>query len=67
MALSKELGINAGGWHAIIFDEATERVGYWYGTRAECEALDPREVTLRPMQLNDGPDQFDLACERRHD
>lgn len=43
------------------------KVGYWYGNRQACAALDPAEVTLYPMSDESGVDEFDLACERRHD
>ena len=43
------------------------RVAYYYGSREECEALDPYTLKLEPMALSDGPDPFDLACERRFD
>jgi hypothetical protein len=52
-------GASGNGEHA--------RVGRWYGDRAACKALDPREVDLYPFVLTNEPDPFDLACERRHD
>jgi hypothetical protein len=43
------------------------RIGRWYGSREDCERLDPSTVPLRPLSCDDSPDPFDLACERRHD
>lgn len=43
------------------------RVGRWWGSRAECEAVDPLAVSLRPMGTDSTADPFDLACERRFD
>ncbi len=43
------------------------RMGRWWGSRAECEAVDPRSVSLRPMEADTSPDPFDMACERRFD
>lgn len=66
--LVKEICHGSCGCYAVVYDENTESVGHWYGTRAECEALDPKAVTLHPLTDEaDNPDSFDLACERRHD
>lgn len=43
------------------------RIGRWYGTHEECAAIDPRKVKLYPLTVSGGVDEFDLACERRHD
>lgn len=43
------------------------RAGRWYGTREECNAVSPEVVPLFPVEYSDRPDEFDLACERRHD
>ena len=63
------------GWFAEVYtddDHASgygdnPRIGRWYGTRQECEALDPKTVPFRPRVASDEPDPFDLACERRYD
>ena len=73
--LVKALEFTAWGWCAVVYTDSdggsgygdTPRVGHWYGTRAECESLDPRKVKLVPMTAHDRPDAFDVACERRHD
>ena len=47
--LSKTIGYGVGGWYAEIHvedDDGRSHVGYWYGTREACEALDPETVTL---------------------
>jgi len=75
MKFSKQVTYGEGGWRAEIYtddDDASgygdrARIGFWYGSRAECEAVDPSKVTLYPMQPEEGIDQFDLACERRYD
>ena len=73
--LSRSIGYSAGGYYVEIYTDDDDASGYgdhamvgrWYGTRAECEALDARTVRLRAMAREDSPDPFDLACERRHD
>ena len=35
-----------GSWCAVVYDDITERVGYWYGSREACESVDPRDVIL---------------------
>lgn len=73
--LSKTLGYDAGGNFVEVYTDDdgasgygdNAKVGRWYGTPAECDALDPSEVELHPMRGSDAPDPFDLACERRHD
>ena len=49
-------------------------VGCWYGppgphARAACEAMakTPEKVKLYPMAVDESPDPFELACERRYD
>jgi hypothetical protein len=64
-----------GGWCAEVYTDDdggsgygdNPRVGYWYGTREACEAVDPADVTLYPLRAEESPDPFDLACERRWD
>lgn len=69
----KTVQYGPGGCHALVYTGpelegggARDLVGAWYGTRAQCEALDPREVDLFPPVYSD-VDPFDLACERRWD
>lgn len=31
-------------WVAVCFDHETERTAYWYGTRKECEEVNPEYV-----------------------
>jgi hypothetical protein len=73
--MTKTLGIDAGGWYAEVYTDDDGGSGYgdnarsgrWYGTRAQCEAVSPHEVTLHPLRTQGRPDDFDLACERRFD
>ena len=73
--LDKTVECSDGGWRAVVYtdDDGASgygdhaMFGYWYGTKEECEAVDPRTVTLYPMTDDDGPDSFDMACERRFD
>jgi len=73
--MTKTLGIDAGGWFAEIYTDDDGDTGYgdharsgrWYGTREQCEAVDPREVKVYPTRSSERPDDFDLACERRFD
>ena len=65
--LHKEIGYDAGGYYVEVFDDVTEKIGRWYGERAECEALNPRKVKLWARRRDSCVDQFDLACERRFD
>jgi len=55
------------GWRVEITteDSDTPMEGHWYGTREECEEINPDEVILYPVR--GGVDPFDLACERRWD
>lgn len=72
---SKEVCYDSYGYYAEVYtdDDGASgygdhaKVGRWYGTRAECEAIDPRRVRLYPKTSDSRPDEFDLACERRHD
>ena len=52
--LFKEIGYGPGGYHAIISNEDCSRVGYWYGTPGECEAIDPAKVKLYPFDAGRG-------------
>lgn len=75
MTLKKTIGYDAGGTFAEVYTDDDDgsgygdhpRVGRWYGTRAECEALDPRMVKLYSARGEERPDEFDIACERRWD
>lgn len=75
MKLDKSIGYDAGGYYAEVYTDDdgasghgdNARVGRWYGTQAECLAVDPATIPLRPMRTYDAPDAFDLACERRFD
>lgn len=57
------------GYFVEWFNEATEKVTRWYGSLAECNerAAQPAPKTgwFTPQRAR--VDQFDLACERRHD
>lgn len=75
MSLKKTLGYDAGGCFAEVYTDDDDgsgygdraKVGRWYGTRAECDAVDPATVKLYPVGRRDEADPFDLACERRWD
>lgn len=75
MKFSKQVTYGQGGWCAEFYtddDNASgygnnARVGYWYGTREECEKVDISEVVMSPMRYNESPDPFDMMCERRFD
>jgi hypothetical protein len=75
MTLKKNVLCDDGGWYAEVYTDDDNgsgygdhpRVGRWYGTRQECEAISPRKVTLHSVGLDTSPDPFDLACEHRHD
>jgi hypothetical protein len=58
---TKTIGFNAGGYG----DNA--KVGRYYGTRQECEIIDVNKVKLYPVSIDNSPDYFDLACERKND
>jgi hypothetical protein len=55
-ALCKTLGHDNGGWYAEVYTDDDNASGYgenamvgrWYGSRAECERLDPNQVRLYP-------------------
>lgn len=64
--LHKEIGCDSGGYYCEVFDDSSEKIGRWYGSREDCETLNPRKVKLYPMR-DSGIDPFDLACERRFD
>lgn len=72
---SKTIGQDGNGHYAEVYTDDDGASGYgdgaligrWYGSRAECEAVDPDVVVLHPLKLSSLPDPFDLACERRHD
>jgi len=72
---SKSIGYDGGGYYAEVYTDDDDASGYgehamsgrWYGTREECEAVDPRKVNLYPITADHSPDPFDVACERRHD
>jgi hypothetical protein len=73
-AFEKVVLCGAGGWFAQVYTGPeidgggpVDLVGGWYGSRAACEAIDPRAVDLYPRQLSTELDPFDLACERRWD
>lgn len=56
------------GWRLVVYDEAYDRIGYWYGnTRAACEAMPNEAVKMHDMTHPEFGDEFDLACERRFD
>jgi len=74
--LKKYVEYDAGGCRAVVYTDDDggsgygnhAHVGYWYGSRAECEAVDPRCVQLHPISSEtEGLDEFDLVCERRFD
>ena len=55
------------GWRVTVYCESTNKIGYWFGTRRECENIRMSQVTLYDMEVDDRPDDFDLACERKYD
>ncbi len=66
--VEKTIGCDDGGYYAEFYDEDTEMVGRWYGTRDECEAIGAESVEMYPVRRTpERPDPFDLACERRYD
>jgi hypothetical protein len=73
--LSKTIGYDGYGYFAEVYTDddgasgygENAKVGRWYGSRQDCEAVDPRKVRLYPATHESGVDPFDLACERRHD
>jgi len=76
MKLAKRVLIDETGyWYAEVYtddDNASgygedARVGRWYGSRAACEAIPANRVKLYPVERDNSPDPFDLACERRFD
>ena len=71
-AKSKSIGQDAGGYFVEIYtdDDAASgygdnaRVGRWYGTLAECEAMAPERVRLYRWRYDDRDiDPFDVAEE----
>lgn len=51
---------SAGTWRLIVFDTDTEKSGAWWGSYADCKAIDPTTVPLsNSIQGNDGPDRTD--------
>lgn len=75
MRYEKTFGYDSGGTYVEIYTDDdgasgngdNPMVGRWYGPRDECLKLDPATVPLHPLRLDNSPDPFDLACERRHD
>lgn len=75
MKLSKSVLCGPAGWYAEVYTDDdgasgygdNARIGYWYGTREECERLDPNCVPLYPIAPETRADEFDYACERRSD
>lgn len=68
--LLKSYGQDGGGTYAHVVEEDDDGnvfEGFWYGTTAECLAVDPFDITLQPMTGAGCVDPFDLACERRFD
>lgn len=73
--LSKQIFCDNYGYYAEVYTDDDDASGYgdnaksgrWYGTREECEKLDPRKVKLYLIGHCEGIDPFDLACERRYD
>ena len=71
---TKTVTYGEGGWRAEVVEDDDNgsglgdhtKVGFWYGTREECEKIDPAKVNLYKPVYND-TDPFDLACERRFD
>lgn len=66
MTLTKSLCHDNWGWYAEAHDSETDYIGRWYGTKEECEAVPISAIDIAPPRDSD-LDQFDLACERRHD
>jgi hypothetical protein len=75
MAFSKHVLCGSYGWYAEVYTDDdgasgygdNPKVGHWYGSREDCERLDPRKVDLYTVRPSSGVDDFDLACERRYD
>jgi len=73
--MKKQITCNDGGWRAEVYTDDDNDSGYgdnamvgcWYGTREECDAVDPDDVVLYPLDYSECPDPFDMACERRWD
>ena len=71
----KTVTFGEGGWRAEVYTDDDDgsgygnnpMVGYWFGTRKECEAINPNKVVTYPADYSEEPDPFDLACERRWD
>jgi hypothetical protein len=57
---SKDVMYGAGGWFAEVYTDDDDASGYgdnamigrWYGTREACEAVDPEEVKLYPVNYS---------------
>ena len=66
----KNVIFGAAGYCVEVYTEDEQGqgwIGYWYGSRAECEALSPRLVKLYPLRAEYETDSFELACERLYD
>ena len=65
------------GWCAEVYEDddnssgygGNAKIGYYYGTYGECEAIDINNVVMHSVCNDDfsSNDFFDLACERRFD
>ena len=72
---TKTIGYDSAGYYAEAYDDddggsgygGDARVGRWYGSRSECEAVDVDSIDLRPVTHRHTPDPFDLSCEQRND
>lgn len=67
MTLEKTVCYGSGGWYAEVYDTERDMLGRWYGSRAECEAVEAAKVSLHPFTVDDYADDFDLSCERKFD
>lgn len=73
MKYATSVGYDAGGKYLEVYTDEDDasgygdnaRVGRWYGP--DCATVDPSTVPLYPITASDGPDPFDVACERRND
>jgi hypothetical protein len=75
MTKIKQVICGEGGWRAEVYTDddngsgygENPMIGYWFGTKEECEMVNPNDVKLYPANYPESPDPFDLACERRWD